>query len=182
MDAGTGYPALQGLLRPLGQREGRCADGCDPAGKGALCRVFQRISSAGLRQARQDPHRRTSGDLLEDLSAAVLKQAAQQQAALEAALRGQKWFEGVKSSSGPFSRDWPTRLRRKKRPDYTPPDTAALTRKTAPESLETFYVLAFKTTGKSPSRGEIAQLSILKFRRFAPGIRADRLRKARKMV
>ena len=55
-----------------------------------------------------------------------------------------------------------------KRPDYTPPDTAALTRKTVPESLETFYVLAFKTTGKSPSRGEIAQLSILKFRRFAP--------------
>lgn len=60
------------------------------------------------------PSRRTSGDLLEDLSAAVLKQAAQQQAALEAALRGQKWFEGVKSSSGPFSRDWPTRLRRKR--------------------------------------------------------------------
>ena len=78
------------------------------------------------------PSRRTSGDLLEDLSAAVLKQAAQQQAALEAALRG------------------------------------PLTRKTAPESLETFYVLAIKTTGKSPSRGEIAQLSILKFRRFAP--------------
>ncbi|MFR7745515.1 MAG: hypothetical protein ACLU3I_21515 [Acutalibacteraceae bacterium] len=50
---------------PLGQREGRCADGCDPAGKGALCRVFQRISSAGLRQARQDPQpphvRRSAG-------------------------------------------------------------------------------------------------------------------------
>ena len=48
------------------------------------------------------PSRRTSGDLLEDLSAAVLKQAAQQQAALEAALRGQKWFEGVKKQLRPI--------------------------------------------------------------------------------
>ena len=42
------------------------------------------------------PGRRASGDLLEDLSAAVLKQTARQQTALEAALRAQKWFEGVK--------------------------------------------------------------------------------------
>ena len=114
------------------------------------------------------PSRRTSGDLLEDLSAAVLKQAAQQQAALEAALRGQKWFEGVKKQLRPIQPGLADAPAPEKRPDYTPPDTAALTRKTAPESLETFYVLAFKTTGKSPSRGEIAQLSILKFRRFAP--------------
>ena len=109
-----------------------------------------------------------AGDLLEDLSAAVLKQAAQQQAALEAALRGQKWFEGVKKQLRPIQPGLADAPAPEKRPDYTPPDTAALTRKTAPESLETFYVLAFKTTGKSPSRGEIAQLSILKFRRFAP--------------
>lgn len=42
-----------------------------------------------------------------------------------------------------------------KRPDYTPPDTAALTRKTAPESLETFYILAFKTTGKAPRAAKL---------------------------
>ena len=114
------------------------------------------------------PGRRTSGDLLEDLSAAVLKQAAQQQAALEAALRGQKWFEGVKKQLRPIQPGLADAPVPEKRLDYTPPDTAALTRKTAPESLETFYVLAFKTTGKSPSRSEIAQLSILKFRRFAP--------------
>ena len=111
-----------------------------------------------------------------------MKQAAQQQAALEAALRGQKWFEGVKKQLRPIQPGLADAPAPDKRPDYTPPvltqpvgtraqpilSTAALTRKTAPESLETFYVLAFKTTGKSPSRGEIAQLSILKFRRFAP--------------
>ena len=89
------------------------------------------------------PSRRTSGDLLEDLSAAVLKQAAQQQAALEAALRGQKWFEGVKKQLRPIQPGLADAPAPEKRPDYTPPDTAALTRKTTPESLETFYVLAF---------------------------------------
>ena len=114
------------------------------------------------------PGRRASGDVLEDLNAAVLKQTAQRQTALEAALRGQKWFEGVKKQLHhiqPAPSDAPAP---EKRPNYTPPDAAPLTRQTAPESLETFYVLAFKTTGKSPSRDEIAQLSILKFRRFAP--------------
>ncbi len=114
------------------------------------------------------PGRRTSGDLLEDLSAAVLKQTAKQQAALEAALRAQKWFEGVKKQLRhirPEPADTPAPA---PKPEYTPPDVEPLTRQTAPEALETFYVLALKTTGKSPSRDEIAQLSILKFRRFAP--------------
>ena len=114
------------------------------------------------------PSRRTSGDLLEDLSAAVLKQTARQQTALEAALRAQKWFEGVKKQIRHIQPEPADVSAPASRPEYTPPDATPLTRKTAPESLETFYVLAFKTTGKSPSRGEIAQLSILKFRRFAP--------------
>ena len=114
------------------------------------------------------PGRRTSGDLLEDLSAAVLKQTAKQQTALEAALRAQKWFEGVKEQLRhirPEPADAPTPA---SKPEYTPPDAEPLTRGTAPEALETFFVLALKTTGKSPSRDEIAQLSLLKFRRFAP--------------
>ena len=114
------------------------------------------------------PGRRTSGDLLEDLSAAVLKQTAKQQTALEAALRAQKWFESVKKQLRhirPEPADAPTPA---SKPEYTPPDAEPLTRQTAPEALETFYVLALKTTGKSPSRDEVAQLSILKFRRFAP--------------
>ena len=72
------------------------------------------------------PSRRTSGDLLEDLSAAVSKQAAQQQAALEAALRGQKWFEGVKKQLRPIQPGLADAPAPEKRPDYTPPDTAAL--------------------------------------------------------
>ena len=114
------------------------------------------------------PGRRASGDLLEDLSAAVLKRTAQQQTALEAALRAQKWFEGVKKQLRhirPEPADVPTSAQK---PEYTPPDAEPLTRGTAPETLEIFFVLALKTTGKSPSRDEIAQLSILKFRRFAP--------------
>ena len=67
------------------------------------------------------PSRRTSGDLLEDLSAAVLKQAAQQQAALEAALRGQKWFEGVKKQLRPIQPGLADAPAPEKRPDYTPP-------------------------------------------------------------
>ena len=112
--------------------------------------------------------RRVSGDLLDDLSVAVLKRAAQQQAALEAALRAQKWFESVKKQLHhiqPGLADTPAPAQR---PEYTPPDAALLTRQTPPETLSTFFVLALKTTGKSPSRDEIAQLSILKFRRFAP--------------
>lgn len=66
------------------------------------------------------PSRRTSGDLLEDLSAAVLKQAAQQQAALEAALRGQKWFEGVKKQLRPIQPGLADAPAPDKRPDYTP--------------------------------------------------------------
>ena len=132
-------------------------DGAD--GAGTLVAILDTGIAEGHEAFKVDP---------EDLSAAVLKQAAQQQAALEAALRGQKWFEGVKKQLRPIQPGLADAPAPEKRPDYTPPDTAALTRKTAPESLETFYVLAFKTTGKSPSRGEIAQLSILKFRRFAP--------------
>ena len=114
------------------------------------------------------PGRRASGDLLEDLSAAVLKQTAQRQTALEDALRAQKWFESVKKQLRhiePAPADVPAPAAK---PEYTPPDAEPLTRKTSPELLETFFVLALKTTGKSPSRDEIAQLSILKFRRFAP--------------
>ena len=114
------------------------------------------------------PGRRASGDLLEDLSAAVLKQTAQRQTALEDALRAQKWFESVKKQLRhiePAPADVPAPAAK---PEYTPPDAEPLTRKTSPDLLETFFVLALKTTGKSPSRDEIAQLSILKFRRFAP--------------
>ena len=114
------------------------------------------------------PGRRASGDLLEDLSAAVLKQTAQRQTALEDALRAQKWFESVKKQLRhiePAPADVPAPAAK---PEYTPPDAEPLTRKTSPELLETFFVLALKTTGKSPSRDEIVQLSILKFRRFAP--------------
>ena len=114
------------------------------------------------------PGRRASGDLLEDLSAAVLKQTARQQTALEAALRAQKWFEGVKKQIRHIQPEPADVSAPASRPEYTPPDATPLTRKTAPESLETFYVLAFKTTGKSPSRDEIAQAAVLKFRRFAP--------------
>ena len=114
------------------------------------------------------PGHRASGDLLEDLSAAVLKQTARQQTALEAALRAQKWFEGVKKQIRHIQPEPADVSAPASRPEYTPPDATPLTRKTAPESLETFYVLAFKTTGKSPSRDEIAQAAVLKFRRFAP--------------
>ena len=102
------------------------------------------------------------------MSAAVLKQTARQQTALEAALRAQKWFEGVKKQIRHIQPEPADVSAPASRPEYTPPDATPLTRKTAPESLETFYVLAFKTTGKSPSRDEIAQAAVLKFRRFAP--------------
>ena len=96
------------------------------------------------------PGRRASGDLLEDLSAAVLKQTARQQTALEAALRAQKWFEGVKKQIRHIQPEPADISAPASRPEYTLPDATPLTRKTAPESLETFYVLAFKTTGKAP--------------------------------
>ena len=114
------------------------------------------------------PGRRTSGDLLEDLSAAVLKQTARQQTALETALRAQKWFESIKKQLRHIRPEPADVSAPASKPEYTPPDAEPLTRGTAPEALETFFVLALKTTGKSPSRDEIAQLSILKFRRFAP--------------
>ncbi len=114
------------------------------------------------------PGRRTSGDLLEDLSAAVLKQTARQQTALETALRAQKWFESIKKQLRHIRPEPADASAPASKPEYTPPDAEPLTRGTAPEALETFFVLALKTTGKSPSRDEIAQLSLLKFRRFAP--------------
>ena len=115
------------------------------------------------------PGRRTSGDLLEDLSAAVLKQTARQQTALETALRAQKWFESIKKQLRHIQPEPADASAPASKPEYTPPDAEPLTRGTAPEALETFFVLALKTTGKSPSRDELAQLSLLKFRRFAPG-------------
>mgnify|MGYP004480549337 FL=1 len=114
------------------------------------------------------PGRRTSGDLLEDLSAAVLKQTARQQTALETALRAQKWFESIKKQLRHIRPEPADASAPASKPEYTPPDAEPLTRGTAPEALETFFVLALKTTGKSPSRDEIVQLSLLKFRRFAP--------------
>ena len=132
-------------------------DGAD--GAGTLVAILDTGIAEGHEAFKVDP---------EDLSAAVLKQTAKQQTALEAALRAQKWFEGVKKQLRhirPEPADAPTTA---SKPEYTPPDAEPLTRQTAPEALETFYVLALKTTGKSPSRDEVAQLSILKFRRFAP--------------
>ena len=114
------------------------------------------------------PGRCASGDLLEDLSAAVLKQPARQQTAFVVVLWVLLWFVGVFLFFCHIQPELADVSAPASRPEYTPPDATPLTRKTAPESLETFYVLAFKTTGKSPSRDEIAQAAVLKFRRFAP--------------
>ena len=114
------------------------------------------------------PGRRTSGDLLEDLNAAVLKQTARRQEALQEALRAQTWFESVKKQLRRIRPEPGLQSAAAQKPDYHPPEPETLSQKTDPASLETFFVLAFKTTGKSPSRDELAQLAILKFRRFAP--------------
>ncbi len=48
------------------------------------------------------------------------------------------------------------------------PQPSALRADTPLQTLDTFCVLALKTTGKHPDRDELVQLSALKFRRFAP--------------
>ena len=48
------------------------------------------------------------------------------------------------------------------------PQPSALRADTPLQTLDTFCVLALKTTGKHPGRDELVQLSALKFRRFAP--------------
>lgn len=123
---------------------------------------------AGFGKHGRIPGRRTSGDIVEDLSAAILKRTARQQEAVQTALRGQKWFESVKKQLRRITPTISEEMPAAQKPAYCPPDPAALTEKTAPETLETFCVLALKTTGRSPSRDEIVQLAILKFRRFAP--------------
>ena len=114
------------------------------------------------------PGRRTSGDLLDDLSGAILKRVAQQQTALQSALQAQKWFESVlkrlqrvqpepgEAAPAPPNADWKL------------PEAAPLTRATSREELDTFFVLACKTTGKRAARDELVQLAILKFRLFSP--------------
>lgn len=103
MDARTRHPALQGLLRPLERRAAGAADGSTAAGKVRFVDYSDEFLLPGFGRRGRIPGRRASGDLLEDLSAAVLKQTARQQTALEAALRAQKWFEGVKSKFVIFS-------------------------------------------------------------------------------
>lgn len=123
---------------------------------------------SGFGKRGRIPGRRTSGDLLDDLNSAVLRQITQRQTDLQAALQAQKWFDTVKK-----------RLR-KLAPeaqeddalasiDHTPlPAAQTLTRQTDPGTLDTFFVLAAKTTGKSPSRDRLLAFSIVKFRHFAP--------------
>ena len=114
------------------------------------------------------PGRRSSGDLLDDLSGAILKRVAQQQTALQAALQAQKWFESVLKRLPPVQPELREAAPAQPNADWKLPEPAPLTRGMSTEALETFFVLACKTTGKSAARDELVQLAILKFRRFAP--------------
>ena len=111
--------------------------------------------------------RRTSGELLDDLTAAVKKHASRQESALQSALRAEQWFESI------------CRQLRRVQPAVQEgaageavqgplPQPSALRADTPLQTLDTFCVLALKTTGKHPGRDELVQLSALKFRRFAP--------------
>ena len=111
--------------------------------------------------------RRTSGELLDDLTAAVKKRASRQESALQSALRAEQWFESI------------CRQLRRVQPAVQEgaageavqgplPQPSALRADTPLQTLDTFCVLALKTTGKHPGRDELVQLSALKFRRFAP--------------
>ena len=114
------------------------------------------------------PGRRSSGDLLDDLSGAILKRVAQQQTALQSALQAQKWFESVLKRLPPVRPELREAVPARPNADWKLPEPAPLTRMTSREELETFFVLACKTTGKSAARDELVQLAILKFRRFSP--------------
>lgn len=114
------------------------------------------------------PGRRSSGDLLDDLSGAILKRVAQQQTALQAALQAQKWFESVLKRLPPVQPELRDAAPAQPNADWKLPEPSPLTRMTSREELETFFVLACKTTGKSAARDELVQLAILKFRRFSP--------------
>lgn len=57
---------------------------------------------------------------------------------------------------------------RRSRAGAAPAAPSALRADTPLQTLDTFCVLALKTTGKHPGRDELVQLSALKFRRFAP--------------
>ncbi len=114
------------------------------------------------------PGRRSSGDLLDDLSGAILKRVAQQQTALQAALQAQKWFESVLKRLPPMQPELRDAAPAQPNVDWKLPEPTSLTRMTSREELETFFVLACKTTGKSAARDELVQLAILKFRRFSP--------------
>ena len=111
--------------------------------------------------------RRTSGELLDDLTAAVKKRASRQESALQSALRAEQWFESI------------CRQLRRVQPAVQEgaageavqgplPQPSDLRADTPLQTLDTFCVLALKTTGKHPGRDELVQLSALKFRRFAP--------------
>ena len=117
------------------------------------------------------PGRRTSGDLLDDLSGAILKRVAQQQTALQAALQAQKWFESVLKRLPPVQPELREAAPAQPNADWKLPEPAPLTRGMSTEALETFFVLACKTTGKSAARDELVQLAILKFRLFSPQAR-----------
>ena len=104
---------------------------------------------------------------LDDLTAAVKKHASRQESALQSALRAEQWFESI------------CRQLRRVQPAVQEgaageavqgplPQPSALRADTPLQTLDTFCVLALKTTGKHPGRDELVQLSALKFRRFAP--------------
>ena len=102
--------------------------------------------------------RRTSGELLDDLTAAVKKRASRQESALQSALRAEQWFESI------------CRQLRRVQPAVQEgaageavqgplPQPSALRADTPLQTLDTFCVLALKTTGKHPGRDELVQLS-----------------------
>ena len=102
--------------------------------------------------------RRTSGELLDDLTAAVKKRASRQESALQSAQRAEQWFESI------------CRQLRRVQPAVQEgaageavqgplPQPSALRADTPLQTLDTFCVLALKTTGKHPGRDELVQLS-----------------------
>ena len=111
--------------------------------------------------------RRTTADLLDDLTTAVKKRAARQQTALQSVLRGERWFESICKQLRRVQPD--VREAAAKETAQGPlPQLSALRADTPLQTLDTFCVLSLRTTGRHPGRDELVQLSALRFHRFAP--------------